>query len=580
MLNFKKTILLLILIVSIYSCKNTFVSKVITNQIGFQPEQFKEVIVVYNKNLTADTFEVLNEKNVCVFSGKLNNFGYDEDSGDYLAKGDFTEFKTSGNYKLQVKNYAISYPFKISNNINTGVIRLALRWLYLQRSGIDKNDSTTGIKLKADFTEPAILWDNKGIHNDKKIDIRGGWWDAGDYGRYVSPAATTLMSLFYAYRFNPDLFKDGFSNIPKSSNGIPDILDEAKWELDWLLKMQREDGAVHHKATTKNYSYVLPNEVSSPVYLFDVSTQATSQFAGVMAEASIVFKNIDKKFSDTLLTASKKAYQWLESNPEKYPIGGFKSPVDENGVESTGGPYSIEDEDETGLRFWASAGLFHATGEKKYQDSFKKFWNIRDKRQSVYTMSWGDGYSFGMFAYLDSQNEDKETKKQILEIVKEQSYAILNVIKSTGYSVALKGKKHPFGYDWGSNEYALEFATYLLLTNLHIPNADYVKAAGAQLNWILGVNPLNKCFMVGAGSNPLKTSHHAISMRLGRPFPGSIGEGPNSMSSGGDKALERLISKGIPNAKCYVDGYESYASNEPTIYGNAAFIAVAAWFAK
>ncbi|MEK6572915.1 MAG: glycoside hydrolase family 9 protein, partial [Chloroflexota bacterium] len=427
---------------------------------------------------------------------------------------------------------------------NADVLRLAMRWFYLQRSGVDLEDSVTGLHHRADHTTPAVLWDADGVHPERTFDVSGGWWDAGDFGRYVSPAATTLMSLFYAYRFNPDAFADGSLNIPESGNGVPDLLDEARWELEWLLKMQRADGAVHHKATTAHFTgWVMPEDDAQPIYVFDVSTQATGQFAGVMAEASIVYRNIDPQFADQLLEAARRAWGWLGANPDQYPPGGFRNPGDiETGEYSAGA-------DEVRFRLWAAASLLHATGEQTYADSFAELWPQRATWRQVYGLYWPDGYAFAMVAYLDSPKGDDAIKTEIRQVIAEQSKAILNVINSTGYSVALRGNSDEFGYTWGSHCVMLNYATYLLLANEVAPGQKLVDGAAAQLNWILGANSLNKAFITGAGGNPIRTLHHAMSVASGITFPGAIGEGPNAMSIGGDPVLQAMFDADVPFSK-------------------------------
>jgi endoglucanase len=239
------------------------------------------------------------------------------------------------------------------------------------------------VKHAADHITPAILYDAAGPHPDQTFDVSGGWWDAGDYGRYVPPAATTLMSLFYAYHFNPVAFQDGSLNIPESGNGVSDLLDEARWELEWLLKMQRADGAVHQKVTTADYAEGGPEADTQPLYLYDVSTQATAQYAGAIAEASLVYREVDPEFADKLLAAAIQAWAWLEAQPGKYPEGGYIDPENHYG-----GPYSIEAGDETGQRLWAAGSLFHATGEAKYANAFADLWAKRDPEPPVYGLSW------------------------------------------------------------------------------------------------------------------------------------------------------------------------------------------------
>lgn len=542
------------------------------NQLGYRPNQFKEVIVV--GALPANpTFELLNQQGQAVYTGSLVSFGFDSDSGQTVARGNFSAFKSTGIYQINVPGKGASYSFPIRWTAYQPALKLATRFFYLQRSGAAKNDPVTGLQHGPDYVDPAIILTPKGVPTNQTMDASGGWWDAGDYGRYVPPAATTLMSLFYAYHFNPAFFKDGSLNIPESGNGLPDLLDEARWELTWLLKMQRSDGAVYIKATTPDYTDLDPDKDTQPVYVYDITTQSTAQFAGVLAEASLVYRDADPAFADRMLAAAKKAWTWLQAHPNKYPVGGFQNPDD------SGGPYSIEG-DETGQRLWAAGGLFHATGETAYANAFAALWNKRDQSQPVYGLSWADGYAFGMFAYLNSAGANPTIQNQIRQVVAQQSQTILKLINSTGYHVALKGNTDPFGYLWGSNEYALERALYLLLANEIAPSQKLVDGAAAQLNWIFGVNPLNKAYITGAGRRPIRTLHHMISINRGKAIPGAIGEGPNGAESGGDPVLQAMLNAGVPYARCYADDPGSWATNEPVIYGNAAFVAVAAWFSK
>ena len=541
------------------------------NQIGYQPNQVKKVVVVGKLSPKAN-FQLLDSSNQIVFSGTLDNYGYDHDSDELVAHGDFSAYNTPGQYRIKVVGRGMSYPFIIDKDVYLPVLKMAARWLYLQRSGTAKDDPVTGIKHSADHITPAILLDVNGTHPDQTFDVSGGWWDAGDYGRYVPSATTTLMSLFYAYHFNPDMFQDSQLNIPESGNGVPDLLNEARWELKWLLKMQRNDGAVFHKVTTSGYANTSPAEDALPLYLFDISTQATAQYAGVMAEASAVYRSIDGNFADQLLTSSKQAWEWLLAHPDKYPADGFQSSKD------TGGSYSVDNDDETGHRLWAAGSLFHATGGAQYRLAFSQLWSKRDTSPSIYGLSWDDGYAFGMFAYLDSKNGDELIKTEIKQVVDAQSRNILKVIHSTGYMVGLTGNSGIQGYAWGSNEHALEFGIYLLRANEWMPDQQLVDGAAFQLNWVLGVNPLNKSFITGAGSNPMRTLHHQISHYLTSPTPGAIGEGPNAMETGGDPILQAMFDADVPFAKRYADSPHSWATNEPVIYGNAAFVALSSWF--
>ena len=208
-----------------------------------------------------------------------------------------------------------------------------------------RHDPLTGLRHQADYTarsplRSAVGRDGRIAATAPRVDVSGGWWDAGDFGRYVPSAATTIMSLLYAYRFNPTAFADRTLVIPESGNGVPDLLDEIRWELTWLLKMQRNDGAVYHKAATRQYAPGMADRDPNPALLYDVSTQATAQFAGALAEASIVYRTIDPAFGARPL---KRAIQHRIENPvSKLILQGKFAPKDVIPVNVRDGEFSFD----------------------------------------------------------------------------------------------------------------------------------------------------------------------------------------------------------------------------------------------
>lgn len=147
----------------------------------------------------------------------------------------------------------------------------------------------------------AVLWEDHSV----KLDVTGGWHDAGDYGKYVTAAAAALAHLLYAWKMFPEAFRRQDLNIPGKPSNMPDILIECRWELEWLLKMQRFDGAVWHKATTaKHAAFVMPEDDREQMYVLPVSSSATADFAAVTALASGIYREFDKAFSGRLLKSS------------------------------------------------------------------------------------------------------------------------------------------------------------------------------------------------------------------------------------------------------------------------------------
>lgn len=553
------------------------------NQLGFQPAQPKHVLVAWPPASPPDAADLvfhivaLDTPWRPVLVGPLVDLGTDPDSRERVLRGDFTALREPGRYQVLLPRRGLSAPFLVHPEVYRDVLRLATRFFYLQRSGAAKDDALTGLRHQADYTAPSPLRaavDSRGRvpAAAPRRDVSGGWWDAGDFGRYVPPAATTIMLLLYAYRFNPAAFADGALAIPESGNGVPDLLDELRWELLWLLKMQRADGAVHHKVATLRYPDVMADRDPQPALLYEISTQATAAFAGALAEASVVYGMVDPRFGATLQQAAVQAWSFLSAHPQKLPAHGFRNPDDPNG-----GDYSVKDADENELRLWAAAALLHATGERVYAEEFARRWVHRTPARRC-GLGWPCGSTFAMRSYLDSQDGDSALHQQVRSEFAEQAAAIVQVIDSTAYQVALKGTLSPFGYDWGSVGQALNAATLLLLENQLQPDPRLVAGASAQLSWVLGQNPLAKALISGAGHNPVRAPHHRPSWYLGAAIPGAVGEGPNAMSIGGDPVLQQLFDRGLPPALRYADSAESWATNEPTIYYNAAFVAVAAWF--
>lgn len=554
-----------------------------TNQLGFQPAQPKHVVIAWPAAAPLPTAELvfhivpLDTPWQPVLAGSLADLGVDADSGEHVLRGDFSALQTPGHYRVVLPRRGYSAPFRIHPEVYRDVLRLATRFFYLQRSGAAKDDPLTGLRHGADYAAPAPLRAvldarSRVSPTAQRSDVSGGWWDAGDFGRYVPPAASTLMLLLYAYRFNPGAFADGALAIPESGNGVPDLLDELRWELSWLLKMQRPDGAVHHKVATRSYPDVMADRDPQPALLYEISTQATASFAGALSEASIVYRRVDPLFSASLGQAAQRAWRFLAAHPNKLPAHGFRNPDDPNG-----GDYSIKDGDENELRLWAAAGLLHATGERVYAEEVARRWPHQTAMRHC-GLGWPCGSTFAMMAYLDSASADVTLQEQMRRELTAQAAAILQVIGGTAYQVALKGTKPPLGYDWGSVGQVLDAATLLLLANLQHPDPQLLAGAAAQLSWVLGHNPLSKTFITGAGHNPVRAPHHRPSNFLGAPIPGAVGEGPNAMSIGGDPVLQQLFTRQLPPALRYADDAGSWATNEPTIYYNAAFVAVAAWF--
>ncbi|MCF0128299.1 MAG: glycoside hydrolase family 9 protein, partial [Pseudobutyrivibrio sp.] len=264
--------------------------KVRINQTGYLPKTIKYAVFA-DLSPEDDSFKVI-EKTTgkVVFEGEISKQKEFKTSGEANSTGYFTEVETAGTYIIETGKGEKSNEFVIGDSVYDKLLLDVFRVLYLQRCGVELPESLAGI-----YAHPACHTQIGHIHGtDKTLDVSGGWHDAGDYGRYIVSAAKTVADLFIAYNVNPALFTDEM-NIPESGNGISDLLDEARFELEWMLKMQDEvTGGAYHKVTGYSFpAFIMPEEESWDMVICPVSNTATADFAATMALAYTMYKDVD-----------------------------------------------------------------------------------------------------------------------------------------------------------------------------------------------------------------------------------------------------------------------------------------------
>ncbi len=503
--------------------------KIIANQVGYRPNDKKTAVVRADGG---DTFKVINaDTKEAVYTGTLGapvtNTSADET--DRIA--DFSEVKEPGNYYISCGSLDDSYPFVITEKPYEKLMNDSIRMFYLQRCGCAVDDADFG--HKACHAEMATLYGT----NDK-IDVTGGWHDAGDYGRYTVAAAKAVADLMYAYLANPTMFNDKVG-IAESGNGTPDILDETRYELEWMLKMQASSGGVYHKVSCATFpGYVMPTAETKPLIVTPISSTATADFCASMALAAEVYADVDADFAAKCLTAAKKSWDYLQQNPQF----DFINPKDI----STGEYGDKSDRDE---RYWAACQMFRATGDETYLSSVS----------TVSTgLDWSTVGDYGNIA-LATMKADGKAEDLIAKAKAQLEKA------AASYETIVKGS--PYGspvklYEWGSN--------------MTIANAGVVlsmqgrkEAADEVLSYLLGRNPLGTCFVTGFGTVAPEAPHHRPSMAVGKAQPGMLVGGVNFNL---EDSAAKAYCKTAPAAKCYVDNAESYSTNEITIYWNSPLV--------
>lgn len=517
------------------------------NQVGYRPDDKKVAIV---KNCKAgDAFEVKNSSGDVVYEGKLSEAKKSEAAAEDVCEADFSEVKENGSYKITCGENE-SYEFTVSAEVYNQLLEDVVRMMYLQRCGMDLDESMAG-----DFahgtchTQEAVIYGT-----DEKKEVSGGWHDAGDYGKYVVTGAQTAIDLLLCYEDNKDMWSRDDLNIPESGNGIPDIIDEVRYELDWLLKMQDEStGGVWHKVSTYNFpAFIMPQDDKDELVISPISTTATGDFAAIMAKASVVYSEYDKDFSQKCLNAAENAWKYLEVTDGGK---GFKNP---SGI-STGEYPDESDKDE---RYWAAVELYKATGDNKYIDHANK--QIKDSVLTGY--GWIEMGSYGDIAYLsmDDADKDKECEKIIKNEIVKQADEFMKNANSDGYGCCLSIE----GYNWGSNLGVCNNARTMIMASEISGDDKYISVAKNQLDYLLGKNSMSYSFVTGYGTNAPKDVHHRPSVVKAQAMKAMLVGGPNS---GVEDPYAANVLKDMPPAKCYADNQQSYATNEVTIYWNSPF---------
>ena len=532
------------------------------DQVGYLPESPKLALVTAK----ARTFEVKRvSDNETALKGELSPAIQDPDTDDSVQTADFSKLKESGTYYLDVPGVGKSWTFSIRPDVFSRTYYLATRAFYGQRCG-------TGVDLGSEFpgyTHPACHLKGEFHASSGKQGERdnvGGWHDAGDYGRYVVNSGVSTGTVLWAWEiFGPKL-KNIKLNIPESGNGTPDILNEARWNLEWMLKMQDEDGGVWHKQTSEHFSgFIMPEDDNLPSVVVGTgqapykSTCATADLAAVAAVAARVYSPFDAKFSKQSLEAARKAWLWTE----KYPNVAFRNPP---GI-STGeyGDNSCSDE-----RLWAAAELWRTTGDRTYSYYVvKQYPDFRSNLDTPAPEGWRDVAAMGLWTYAlgSVPSADAGIVADIRKRTARAAQAIVESTRKNPYRVSLRAKD----YVWGSNGVAASYGMELLVANVLTPDPAMVETALDNLHYLLGRNTFSLSWVTQVGDNPYRHPHHRPSGadKNAEPWPGMLSGGPNAGRQ--DDVLKRLPA-GLPPAKVYADDQGSYASNEIAINWQASLV--------
>jgi endoglucanase len=539
------------------------------NQAGYDSKLPKKAVLTGKGEFCSllnervlDAYRHQAEESKKIYKPVLSQAVYDEASGDTVRIVDFSALCETGKYYLIADGESVI--IEIKEKPYHKLLNALVKSFYYQRCGCELPEKHAGLyRHSACHLGNAVLLRNDGeIDASTEIECKGGWHDAGDYGRYTGPAAVTVSHLLYSYELFPQVYEDQL-NIPESGNGVPDILNECRYELEWMLKMQRADGGLYHKVSTRFFApFIMPEDDKSDLHIFRVTHCSTAAFAAAAAQAARIYKVFDSAFSEKLLSAAKKAWDWMIANPVFEP---YTNPP--NVSSGTYGDASCEDE-----LFWASAELYSVTGESCYLEALKK----RVENVDISKLGWRDTAGLGalccLFNMKNKLDDDflASLKKRFLSAAD----SALALSLQSGYGTALKAEN----YVWGSILPILNNAILMICACLLTGEEKYRNAAQNQFDYLLGINATGYSFVTGFGEKAFRFPHHRPSFADGidDPVPGLVSGGPNKSNI--DPSAKMNIPPDTAPAKFYLDFTPSASLNEIAIYWNSPAVFVAAYF--
>ncbi|MEU4568614.1 glycoside hydrolase family 9 protein [Micromonospora sp. NPDC023956] len=564
--------------------------RVRVNQVGYLTAGPKNATVVTEATEPLP-WQLKNAAGTVVASGTSTPRGVDEASGQNVHTIGFSSYRAPGNGLTLVADGETSHPFTVSGDLYEQLRSDSLQFFYAQRSGI----AIDGDLIGAEYARPAGHLDvapNKGDTNvpcqpgvcDYSLDVRGGWYDAGDHGKYVVNGGLATYQLLNTFeRTKTAATADGGAalgdstlRVPERGNGVPDVLDEARWELEFLLSMQVPAGKplagmAHHKIHDRNWTGLplLPHEDPELRELHPPSTAATLNLAAVAAQCARLFAPYDAAFAARCGTAARTAYTAAKANPTRYA-----SPTDATG----GGAY--DDTTVTDEFYWAAAELYLTTGERTYLTDVTASPHHTADVFEPRGFSWQGVAALGRLDLATVPNGlPAADRTRVRASVTAAADRYLAEITRQAYGLPMPGD--PGSYFWGGNGNLINNAVVLATAFDLTGDVKYRDGAVQAMDYILGRNALNISYVTGWGEHAAENQHSRIfgnqfDPDLPKPPAGSIAGGPNAALQ--DPFVEQLLA-GCKPMFCYVDDIQSYSTNEVAINWNSALAWISSFLA-
>lgn len=545
------------------------------NQVGYYPHQEKVAIIECVKPLKR--FSVTDENGKKVLKGFPSGSAYSSFSSEKSYRIDMSSITKPGTYTLEINKTKAT--FVVKKDALDDLCRAGIKAFYYQRSGMPID-----AKYAGQWSRPAAHMDTEVLVHPSaatstrpagtKISSPKGWYDAGDYNKYIVNSAFAIGQMLNVYPLTEEYLRNLEVNIPESGNYVPDFLNELYYNLEWMLTMQDEDGGLYHKLTDPNFDpFVMPKDCHQTRYVVQKTTCASLDFAACMAMASRIYAPYERQFpgfSQKALDAAKKAYIWALKNPEVY--------YRQNELNKKYTPQiytgTYDDENAKDELFWASVELYLATGNDVYMQEIEA-----NKPKNIIVPVWGNVGALGLTSWL--MNWNCSTKLRTPEVIPMEEFAKNKLVEWANNYIENSGKSMylaPFGnkksdFHWASMAEGAATEAILLLQAYKVTkDKRYLINARRNADYMLGRNPLGMCFITGFGKKSPMNPHHRISSADGikEPIPGLLVGGPNATANEG-----KYYESEQPD-KRYADNQGSFTTNEIAINWNAALVALTA----
>jgi endoglucanase len=518
------------------------------DQVGYRPNDWK----IAKISADVSTFRVVDvSTGEAVYEGATTlKQADDKASGDTIREANFTVVHKPGRYRIEAEGLEPSAQFDVRDDVYDHLFVDSVRFYYFQRCNIELLPKYTGgFRREACHMADAHA---KCVANGDVRDVTGGWHDAGDCNKYPAFLANALIMPLSIYDLRPGAFTDGQLNIPESGNGVPDLLDEMQWELDWLLKMQITEGPRAGAVYDRLHTSAPGGDASGPVLdqvrgLVEPTNQSTAFSAMNWAMASRIFATIPQRREQAAKYLAAAKLAWGRLVADKAP-------------------------DEQLL--CAAAGLYDATGDAEYaqavQDILKRLYG-----PNVYPRNIADRFLFSDYGaalcVLAVSKHGGPVRELAQKLVKTGADFAVEAWSKDGYGSPLWDTDH---YCWGSTSSIGRLGFVCLTANRFSPNPQYVQLAQDALHYMLGRNAVDTCMVTGYGTNTTVIFHSVYGTTTGATLPT-----PPGIMPGGVNQWESRGISAYP-AKHYKADPDNWTINEPALYYNAPLVYLAGYFAQ